>query len=303
MKKILVLILAAALVLTFAACGGGGGSASSDPNCGHYEATVLEMMGFTMDVAEVFPDGFSMDLQDGGKAKFNYDGKSYNMKWTLDGTTFHAEGGGAELDGTLAGGVMQLSDVMGSGLEITLVNAETAGGDAPAAPAAGDYSWWDGQWYGWRVIYEGAGGYEELVDNGYDVVANIKVDGDKGTVTIWDYDESEDEALVTAEVSFQSGLTDKGCMVSESGEAFYEPLSKGSWVVDPGDDMVSAVDDMICIEGTNVDSDSEQDWFTYMIFLRPWGVDWSDLETVDGSNFPYEDMVPFHHEDWYKGQL
>ena len=151
MKKLLVLVFAAALVLTFAACGGGGGSASSDPNCGHYDATVLEMMGFTMDVAEVFPDGFSIDLQDGGKAKFNYDGKSYNMKWTLDGSAFHAEGGGAELDGTLSAGVMQLSDVMGSGLEITLVNADAAGGDAPL-PAAGGYDWWNGQWYGWRVI-------------------------------------------------------------------------------------------------------------------------------------------------------
>ena len=42
------------------------------------------------------------------------------MKWTLDGTTFHAEGGGAELDGTLSDGVMVLEDVLSSGVSITL---------------------------------------------------------------------------------------------------------------------------------------------------------------------------------------
>ena len=40
--------------------------------------------------------------EDGGKAIFRYEGKDYSMKWTLDGTTLHAEGGGADLDGTLS---------------------------------------------------------------------------------------------------------------------------------------------------------------------------------------------------------
>ena len=53
------------------------------------------MTGIAIDLAEVFGDGFSIELKNGGKAAFNYEEKSYKMKWTLDGTTFHAEGGGA----------------------------------------------------------------------------------------------------------------------------------------------------------------------------------------------------------------
>ncbi|MBR5428945.1 MAG: hypothetical protein IK116_00290 [Firmicutes bacterium] len=124
MKKLWAVIFIAVLLLTLAAC---GGAEADDPNCGVYDATEMQMMGITLDVAEVFEDGFSIELLGGGKAKFNYDGSSYNMKWTLDGDVFHAEGGGAELDGTLADGVMQLTNVIDSGMDITLVNAAYTG--------------------------------------------------------------------------------------------------------------------------------------------------------------------------------
>ena len=76
--------------------------------------------GNYIDLAELFGDDFSIELKNGGKAAFNYDGESYNMKWTLDGTTFHASGGGAELDGTLSDGTMILENVLDSGVNITL---------------------------------------------------------------------------------------------------------------------------------------------------------------------------------------
>ena len=305
MKKALTLLLAALLLLALAACGGGDGAAA-DPNCGLYDATTLEMLGITMDVAEVFPEGFSIELQDGGKAKFNYDGKSYNLKWTLDGETFHAEGGGAELDGTLAGGVMQLNDVMGSGLNITLQQAVADGAAAaPAAgdgaeAAAGDYSWWNGKWYGWRVIYSASGDYAEAEGKAFDVVAQIEVNGDQGTLLLWDYDESEDDPVIDAQVSFGPGVTDKGTMIAESGEHFYSALNHADFLVDPGASVVSMIDNMICIEGT-VEEDSDN-WFTYNIYLRPWGTDWSDLNGVENDEFPYVDMMPMAY-DWYQSQL
>ena len=135
MKKALYLVVALVLLAAMlTACGGGGGS--SDPNCGVYEASTAEMMGITMDIADLFEGGCSIELLDGGKAKFNYDGKSYNMKWTLEGSTFHAEGGGAELDGTLSGGVMELTDLLGSGLNMTLVNGSYSGGGGESSQPA-----------------------------------------------------------------------------------------------------------------------------------------------------------------------
>ena len=115
-KRITAVFLIVLLSTALFACG----SSEPDPNAGLYKGTAAEMSGITLDLAEVFGDDFSIELQNGGKAKFNYEGESYSMKWTLEGTAFHAKGGGAELDGTLADGVMTLENVLDSGVQITL---------------------------------------------------------------------------------------------------------------------------------------------------------------------------------------
>lgn len=121
MKKGFALLLMLAMLLAFAGCGESG---EPDPNAGLYEAQSAQMYGLTIQIADVFEDGFSLELKNGGKAVFHYDGKDYNLKWTLDGDVFHAEGGGAALDGTLSNGIMQLQEVLGSEMEITLVCPE-----------------------------------------------------------------------------------------------------------------------------------------------------------------------------------
>ena len=118
MKKVFSLFLALALLFSLAAC---GGSAPPDPNAGLYEAVSAQLHGITVSIADVFEDGFSLELKDGGKAVFHYDGKDYNLKWSLADGAFHAEGGGAELDGTLGDGVLLLQNVLDSGLEISMV--------------------------------------------------------------------------------------------------------------------------------------------------------------------------------------
>jgi hypothetical protein len=79
------------------------------------------MWGISVNIADVFENGFSLELKNGGKAVFHYDGKDYSLKWTLEGDSFHAEGGGAELNGTLAYGEMRLTNVLDSGMEILLI--------------------------------------------------------------------------------------------------------------------------------------------------------------------------------------
>lgn len=121
MKKVFALILMLAMLLALTGCGERG---EPDPNAGLYEAQSAQMYGLSIQISDVFEDGFSLELKNGGKAVFHYDSKDYNLKWTLDGDVFHAEGGGAALDGTLSNGVMQLQNVLDSGMEITLVCPE-----------------------------------------------------------------------------------------------------------------------------------------------------------------------------------
>ena len=115
-KKLFCFFLIALLTVSMIGCG----SSEPDPNAGLYIGKTGELGGLAVDLADVFDSEFSIELMNGGKEKFNYDGDSYNIKWTLDGTSFHAEGRGAELDGTLSDGVMVLENVLDSGLNITL---------------------------------------------------------------------------------------------------------------------------------------------------------------------------------------
>ena len=133
MKKAFSLLLALVLLLSLAGCG--SESKAPDPNAGLYEAVTAEMSGFQIGVDSVFEDGFSLELKDGGKATFHYDGKDYSMKWALEDGAFHAEGGGAELDGTLSDGVMVLENVLDSGISITLECDAILNAPVQAAPA------------------------------------------------------------------------------------------------------------------------------------------------------------------------
>lgn len=115
-KKLTCVLMVILLTAALCACS----SKEPDPNAGVYKGSSAEMSGVSIDLAEVFGDDFSIELKNGGKAVFNYDGESYKIKWSLEGTAFHAEGGGAELNGTLSDGVMVLEDVLNSGVNITL---------------------------------------------------------------------------------------------------------------------------------------------------------------------------------------
>ncbi len=118
MKKTIAIFVA--VMTVFCLLTGCAKESEADPNAGLYKGTVAEALGMQLEIDEVFEGGMSIELKNGGKAQFNYEGKSYNLKWTLDGTTFHAEGGGAELDGTRSDGTMVLENILDSGINITL---------------------------------------------------------------------------------------------------------------------------------------------------------------------------------------
>ena len=87
--------------------------------------------------------------------------------------------------------------------------------------------------------------------------------------------------------------------MSDSGSFFNAPIEHADWIIDPGASVVSAFDQMICIDGTWVDPEDENNWIRYYIFLRPWGMDWEDVRTGDTSDMLYEDMMPMGYDDWY----
>jgi hypothetical protein len=59
---------------------------------------------------------------------------------------------------------------------------------------------------------------------------------------------------------------------------------------------------MICIRG-QYDADANSNWYTYSVFLRPWGMRWDDVAAADPGQLPYPNMTPKFYEDWYLPQL
>ena len=55
---------------------------------------------------------------------------------------------------------------------------------------------------------------------------------------------------------------------------------------------------MICLSALAGDPASDS-WFRIRLYLRPWGVDWSDVRTGDVSGCWYEDMMPPGYDSWY----
>ena len=98
----------------------GCGKAEPDPNSGVYEGTKGTMMGMTLSVDEVYKNGVTFDIQDGGKCVCNLDGENVKLKWTRDGTRIRFEGGGVELNGTIGGGDLLIENMMDMGLDLEL---------------------------------------------------------------------------------------------------------------------------------------------------------------------------------------
>jgi hypothetical protein len=115
-----VLIVALIVVLGILIGKGGKNNVSKDPNAGVWTAVSGEMSGVSLNIADVYSGGFTIELKDKGKCVITIDGTSANGKWTLDDGEFHAEGGGVKLDGTIEGNTMTLENVQDSGLTLTL---------------------------------------------------------------------------------------------------------------------------------------------------------------------------------------
>lgn len=134
MKRVSKILGMSLAFVLFAGVLTGCGKADPDPNSGLYEAVSATMMGMEIDVTDVYENGVSFDLQDGGKCIANMDGETAKIKWSTDGDSIHIEGGGVELDGTIGGGDMTLVNMMDMGMDMKfhcdeLLHSDLADGD------------------------------------------------------------------------------------------------------------------------------------------------------------------------------
>ena len=160
--------------------------------------------------------------------------------------------------------------------------------------------YWEGEWYGWWIIYTGEGYFADMEDTGWDAYARIKIyDDGTGDLVLWDSDTSADSPLAECEFNVESGISDAGVLVSDSGYFIDTDLTYADWYVDPASSVVDMFDDMIAIYGTYEDPDDSESYCDYYIILRPWGMYWDDVYEGDTSETIYDNMMPFEYGEWY----
>ena len=136
MKGKLICVIMAIMMTLLCACG--SDAAPDDPNIGVYRATKASMSGISIGVESMFEEGFTIELKNKGKGRADIDGEGANIKWSLEGEKFHAEGGGVVFDGTLRDGVMVIDDLQDSGVALTLVCDELAGAANNTSAGSGE---------------------------------------------------------------------------------------------------------------------------------------------------------------------
>ncbi len=163
-----------------------------------------------------------------------------------------------------------------------------SGMEQPADGGASDtlLDWWNGDWYGWWTIYGCSDGYVDYEDQWWDAGATIDISSDyTGQLTLWD--ELRDKSSPLAEVGVtlsEDGTTEYGTLISEDGYFMDVAMEEWGWTIDPS---MTEYPDMINIWGYY---DNGTDYFSYDIYLRPWGTYWDDM---------YEEDLPYYYDSWY----
>ena len=172
-----------------------------------------------------------------------------------------------------------------------------------AGPAAEDSSEpdaisWPGDWYGWYAIVDAGSDYDEFKDSAWAACARITRTEDAGSIEVWDTETAAGERIGKMKIRFAKGEGPSGSLALKSGKFWDETLQKDGWSCDPARTDVRNFPQMICLSALAGDPASDS-WFRIRLYLRPWGVDWSDVRTGDVSGCWYEDMMPPGYDSWY----
>ena len=209
---------------------------------------------------------------------------------------------------TVNGNVVTLGDLR----DLYGMMIENGSVDERAETANSDYSWWNNDWYGWWAITNGGGDYAVYEDVAWDTCARITTFADNtAIICLWDVLTDSYNDLMLCFFKIEPGDDERGIMVSDAGTFFdaykwtedtpHLPAGIGErkLIIDPCNSTVSSFKDMIESTGTYREPENEENCFEYVIYLRPWGMEWDDVLNGDTTGCPYDDMMPLGYNGWY----
>ena len=158
--------------------------------------------------------------------------------------------------------------------------------------------WWEGQWYGWWMIFDGDGYYADYITEAYDCCMVIEPFEGKHLISIWDEDFNDYESNCLAEVLVEiepdggNGAYGRAVSVDDEGSFFwYGSIGQGDWSIDP---EYAGVDNMLIIEGAYTDEDGE--YCEYGVVLTKWGYEWNEEDSTYPPDYYESYFLPLMEE-------
>ncbi len=167
------------------------------------------------------------------------------------------------------------------------LNRVAFNGDSKTAASSEDplLDWWNGNWYGYWIVADCTGIYEDIEGAYWDICGQIDLKDAGGTVTLWEENMHRGEPMAIVNVSLSAnGTGEHGTLYSESGWFWGSTIDHADWIVDPG---LIDLEESILIEGQY---EGEEGGYKYACLMRPWGQIWDDVT---------EENLPDHYSDWY----
>lgn len=213
-------------------------------------------------------DGFLV-LEEGGTGWINTLGEEQSLQWTEETITINGESASYTLEGevlTLTAGELEM---------VFRRSGDSAPSRSYTAAKLADQE--ATQWYGWWMMYNCQGDWADYENAWWDCAAELEGQWSDGiTMRIWDEETSRQEPLGTVPLI----LTGDETAASGEGTFMEAPLAVGQWSVEYDGNS-------LYIYGTMPGE------YEYYIFLRPWGLRWTDLELASQEDLPY------YYYDWY----
>ncbi|MBE5760865.1 MAG: zinc-ribbon domain-containing protein [Clostridiales bacterium] len=241
------------------------------------DADLLAMLG---DMYVVFEEGGSGSIYLFGEtAPISYDDKKitigdYSLDYTFDGVELVMQ----DSDGTSYTAVKTNESVPEHAEDIP---GEVIGED-------NEYEVWNGDYYGWWIIYDVWEGDDSYEGNWWDSCASVNIGSDGiGSITIWD--ENTEKSAPMIEAGLSASVLGDGTFrfCSEDGYFRNDVVEHADWLYYSDE---TEYDDLLQFTGTYEEEGFE---FDYKIFLVKWGSDWAQMIQDD------PDLLPFYFDNWY----
>lgn len=250
------------------------GCSENSPALGSFICVSAEYDGVSVDPSLVCGGDVVLELGENGWGTFYLGDEGGLINWSVEGSELKLVFNDKTYTGSCGGNTIEL-ELPDSGLKMLFAADGSAFEKAKSREVQSYYGWWN--------IGDAGEQWQEYKGMSFDCCAVIEFDeGGNAEFIMWDEDSSYKSPLARVKVNIGEGnsvVADKGafidCEISESNLCF---------------NTETQFEDLIIAELAYSD---DRGVFNSVIYLRPWGTEWEDIQ----QDAP--ELMPYHYESWY----